>query len=144
MFHLPGHCSGEQNMKIYHIWFHYLDTSFVQMIFLETKVSGLTRLDCTLMQATTSISTLQLHYLENSWSSINVYRKYMIVLFLDKYRTLYGLYDNVFRFNVMLTYRFKFRNRHSSILITQYFKQTFFKLVRIPVCISTATNEVKN
>jgi hypothetical protein len=39
---------GTNYTKIYHLCFNYPDTSFIRIIFLGTKMSGLTRLHCTL------------------------------------------------------------------------------------------------
>jgi hypothetical protein len=48
MLHYPDDISGEQTLwKSIQMWFIYPDASFIRTILLGTKVSGLTRLDCT-------------------------------------------------------------------------------------------------
>jgi hypothetical protein len=46
MLHPPNDCFRKHNIKINHIWFNYLNASFIRTILQGTKVSGLMRLHC--------------------------------------------------------------------------------------------------
>jgi hypothetical protein len=52
--------------KIYHIWSNYLDASFIWTIFLGTKISGLTRLNCIIF----SCKTLESDWQRNIWKNV--------------------------------------------------------------------------